>query len=85
MIIALHVLIALSSIILTGITSFSPSKLKLTLSYVLVGMTIASGTYLIITMPAHMISTCFEGLLYIGVVTVGLIFAQRKLAVNSNN
>lgn len=78
--ILLHVLIALFSIFFTGLTSFFPSKTKLTISYIFVMLTIATGTYLIIMMPAHMITTCFEGLLYIGVVTVGIVIAQRRLA-----
>jgi hypothetical protein len=80
MFILLHVLIALSSVGFTGYTSFFPSKNKITFSYALVALTIGTGTYLIISRPAHMIATCFEGLVYIGVVTIGIIFAQRKLA-----
>ncbi len=84
MLVIAHVFIALASVICTGYTSFFPSKTKLAVSYGLVALTIASGSYLIFTKPAHMIATCFEGLLYIGVVTIGIIFAQKKLASLQN-
>ena len=80
MVILLHVLIALASLILTGITFLFPSKAKLFLSYTLVALTLVSGTYLVLTKPAHILQTCLEGLIYLAVVTVGIFSAQRKLA-----
>lgn len=80
MILLAHILIALSSIFFTGFTSFFPSKKKLTISYISVMATIATGAYLIVSRPSHMVTTCFEGLLYIGVVTVGIIIAQKRLS-----
>lgn len=76
----LHILIALSSVIFTAYTSFTPSKAKLQKAYALVGLTLATGTYLIATKPVHMVQTCITGLVYIGLVTVGLIYARQRLA-----
>ena len=80
MILITHILIALASIGFTTYLYFSPSKKKLYVSYSLVGLTIATGTYLIITMPAHMVQTCIEGLAYLAIVSVGILLAQKKLA-----
>ncbi|HEX7041739.1 MAG TPA: hypothetical protein VF189_00675 [Patescibacteria group bacterium] len=76
----IHILIALSSLVFSGITFLVPTLKKLYFSYTLVGLTIVSGTYLIISKPAHMLTVCFEGLLYIGVVSIALLFANKKLA-----
>lgn len=80
MFIFLHVIIALSSILYSGFILLSPSKKKLNISYCLISATFATGTYLIMSMPAHMIQACLEGLLYLGVVSLATIFAHKKLA-----
>ena len=83
MLIALHVIIALASIVFAAYAMFSPSKAKLNISYTFIGATFISGTYLIITMPAHMIQACLEGLLYLGVVSIATVLAHKKLATES--
>ena len=80
----LHIIIALSSVIFTGYTSFTPSKSKLQKAYLLVGLTLATGTYLLLTKPTHMVQTCITGLVYIGLVTVALVFARHRLARSEN-
>jgi len=75
----LHILIALSSIFYTGFTYISPSKKKINISYMLILSTIGSGTYLIILNQSHMISACITGIIYLGVVSVGILFAKKKL------
>jgi hypothetical protein len=79
----LHILIALSSIAFTTYVFFSPSKPKLNASYALVAATIASGTYLVFANPAHMLQSCVSGLIYLGIVTVGIVSARAKLARNA--
>jgi len=76
----LHILIALTSIVFTGYMSFSPSLRKLHIVYGLVIATLGSGLYLILTTHTHMLSTCLEGLVYIGCVVVAIVFAKRRLA-----
>lgn len=80
MIIFLHVLIAISSVIYTGYVFFSPSKQKLFISYVFVFLTIASGTYLVMLKPGHLLQSCLMGLAYLGVVIIGIVSAKYKLA-----
>lgn len=64
----------------TGYVAFHPSKGKLNFSYLLIAMTFLSGTYLVFIKPAHMVQSCMMGLAYLGAVSIGIAFAQRKLA-----
>lgn len=79
MVVLLHIFIALASIIAASIAYLSPSKAKLNFSYGLIALTFITGTYLVIMKPAHMVQTCFTGLVYLGVVSVAIIAAHRKL------
>jgi hypothetical protein len=79
-----HIFIALSSVIYAGVMSFLPSKTKLTITYGLVGLTLLSGTYLVILTPSRMVSACFSGLFYIALVTVGILITRRRLAQVEN-
>ena len=80
MAIIVHVLIALTSVIYAGFTFFQPSGKKLNVSYILVAATIATGTYLVIMKPSHMVSSCITGLAYLAVVFALIISARHKLA-----
>ena len=79
MIVLLHVAIALLSVLYTAYVLMSPSQTKLSVSYGLVGMTIASGTYLTVMAPAHMVEACMAGLFYTVVMLVSIVAARRKL------
>lgn len=81
MILPLHIAIALLSVIYTAFVYFSPSKAKLRGSYALVALTVATGTWLIVANPAHMVQSCVTGLLYLGVIFYGIHLASNKLAV----
>lgn len=78
--IILHILIAFSSLVFTGYMFLQPSAKKLHISYSLVGLTVLTGTILVITMPSHMVSACFAGLTYLGLVSVGIVSTRHKLA-----
>lgn len=80
MIVFLHVLIALASMAYATYVFFSPSQSKLKISYGLVGATLASGTYLTVINPAHMVQTCTTGLIYLAVVSAAILSARHKLA-----
>lgn len=80
MILASHIIIALSSVIYSTVLLISPSKTKLHITYALTALTIASGTLLVITMPSHMVSACESGLAYISIVLVAIVSAQRRMA-----
>ncbi len=80
MLLLLHIIIATTSIIYTAYVYFFPSKSKLNISYALVAGTLISGTFLLISTPSHMVSTCITGLTYLGFISVGIISARHKLA-----
>jgi len=78
MIILLHVLIALSSLVFTTYLYLKPSKTKFYASYTLIGATLASGTYLVISSSAPLLSSCTTGLTYLSIVTFANLLAHRK-------
>lgn len=80
MVVLLHVIIALSSITLSSYLFFKPSKKAMKASYGLIAGTVASGSYLIVTSPAHMLETCTVGLIYLGIVVAATLATRAKLA-----
>lgn len=82
MILPFHILIALASVGYTTFLYLKPTKGKLFTSYTLVGLTLTSGTYLVITNPAHLASACVTGLIYTGFTLAGIVSARRKLEVS---
>jgi len=80
MVLVFHILIALASLVCSTVLIFMPTKTKLRLTYGLVVLTLASGTYLVASKPAHMVQACMTGLLYLGFVSVGVVAAHFKLA-----
>jgi len=79
MVLILHIIIALTSIAYTTLTYFTPSKNKLRASWALAALTIASGTWLVISTHSALLQSCMTGLAYLAVVSVGIIAAQHKL------
>jgi hypothetical protein len=57
-----------------------PTKRKLQISYSLVGLTLVSGTALVVTTHSPLLSSCMTGLVYLGIVLSGIFATQRKLA-----
>lgn len=80
-----HILIALTSVGFTTLVFFSPSARKLWASYGLVAVTLISGFYLVWSNPTHMLQACMSGLLYVGVVSLGLVSVHHKLADERNH
>lgn len=80
MILGLHISAAIISLLVSGYSYFRPSARLMKASYSLVGLTLASGTYLVIAGPAHILSVCLSGLLYIGAVSTSLALARGRLA-----
>lgn len=85
MIVLLHVLIALTSIGFTTYLYCRPSKRKFYASYSLIAATLASGTYLVISTHAPMLSSCTTGLLYLGIICCIMVPAHIKLAADEKN
>lgn len=79
MIVLLHVLIALASMGIATYTFFRPSLKKLAVSYGFIIGTVASGTYLLITVPSHILESCLMGLFYLTVTSIATIAAHVKL------
>lgn len=78
-----HVVIAIISIILASITFFKPSMKKLYASYGLILATVASGTFLLVSSPSHILESCLTGLSYLTVISIATIATHiriRKLA-----
>lgn len=73
----LHILIALASIGYTTYLIFFPSKRQLYVSYSLIGLTVASGTYLAISLHTNILQTCETGLAYLAIVLTALVLARR--------
>lgn len=80
MILAIHILIATMSLLYTTYVLVSPSEMKLKACYGFVAATVISGTYLVLSMPAHMVSACITGLTYLGVMFLAIAGAHRRLA-----
>lgn len=83
MVVLIHVLIALASIGISTYALIAPSYAKLKVSYSFVGATLASGTYLVVSTHANMLSSCTTGLVYLSIVSTLLALAHRKLAAET--
>lgn len=80
MILAVHIFLALSSIILASISTLYPSPSKLYACYGLAGGTLASGTLLVFSSGSHLVEACLSGIFYLAVVSALVIRVQSKLA-----
>lgn len=76
----LHIAVALTSLLQTSYMLVAPSKWGLRVSYALMGLTLSSGTYLIVSTGTHMLEACLMGVLYTGFVAFGIVRTQRALA-----
>ena len=79
MIVLLHVLIAISSIVLASFVFFKPTMKRLLASYGFIVATVASGTYLLLAMQADILRTCLSGLFYLTVVSVVTIATHVRV------
>ena len=80
MLLLTHILIALSSLLFTTYLYFKPSKAKIYASYLLIGLTLGTGTILILIHPASLSKTWTSGLLYFAFTISGTLAAQYKIA-----
>lgn len=78
-ILLLHIVLAIFSLILTGILIFKPSKQKINYTFLLFLGTLATGTYMILTMNVNLLVTCMEGLIFMAVVLGGIAIARKRL------
>ena len=64
----LHIILAVMSLILTGVLIFKPSKNKINGTFLLFLGTLVTGTYMIFTMKVNILVVCLEGLAFMGVI-----------------
>lgn len=83
MLLILHILTALASLVFAGTVYFKSSQKLLYFSYSLVGVTIASGTGLIVANSHSLVSACLTGLGYLSIVLTILVVSKRKISQNS--
>lgn len=83
MILLAHITIALLSVVYaTFLMIKAPRKQNaITVSYVLIALTLISGTYLTVLNPSHLVQSCISGLIYTGVVTAMTSAIRRKMAL----
>jgi hypothetical protein len=79
MIILIHVIIAFTSLIIASFAFFQPSIKKLIVSYGFVIATIGTGSYLLVTIPSHILQSCLSGLTYLTIVSIATIAAHVRL------
>lgn len=80
MILLTHIVIALTSAAYSILVLFYPSPQRLRTSKVLICLTIASGTALVIHNKAALLPACQTGLLFTGFSLAGLSIAKHRLA-----
>jgi len=78
-----HVIVAFISLALTAYVFMRPSVALLRASAVLIAGTLASGTFLVATKPAHMLETCVMGIIFVALTTTGTVAARHKLAAEA--
>lgn len=83
MLLIFHVIIAILSLIHTGYLFLRPSKPGFQVSYSLVALTLATGFYLVFSSQTNLTRTCVSGLVYLGVVSLGIILAKHKLNIRT--
>lgn len=79
MVLIIHILIAISSLGFSAFVFFAPSRQKMRVSNVLTGLTLATGTYLVVHAPAHLPQACLSGLIYLAAILAATWAAHRKL------
>lgn len=80
MILLLHIGIAILSMLVAGIAFLAPSRTKIQVSYILMALTLGTGTYLVVMAPAHMVQACTIGVGYLAITATATVFARRKLS-----
>ncbi|HEX5797963.1 MAG TPA: hypothetical protein VFX79_01285 [Candidatus Saccharimonadales bacterium] len=85
MLLITHILIAMISILFATLLFFSPSNFKFRANYLLLGATLASGTFLVVDRGSHLVESCLMGLVYTGAVFTAIILAKKKFVRQTND
>jgi len=78
MILIAHIAAALLSIAYTTYLFISPSRANFFVNYGLIGLTLASGTYLVVSSHSRLLPACTAGLIYIGCISVATALARSR-------
>jgi len=79
-----HIIVALLSIACTTLGYARPTHKNLQASYVLAGLTFATGFYMVLSEPVSMLRACLSGVAYLTIVMAGIALTRRKLALLSS-
>ena len=79
MVLLLHISVALFSLAFTTYMLFRPSSRKLYSAYGTVGLTLATGVWLVVLEPRQLTHFCVTSLVYLAVVFAGIAFARHRL------
>lgn len=75
----LHIMFAIASLAITGVTMFVPSQSRVRIVAGSIALTIGSGVYLGVMNHAIIAHVCTSGLTYLALETVGVAFAVRRM------
>lgn len=76
----IHIIIAVTSVAFTTLLFVLPTRTKFRINYALIGLTLATGTYLVVSTNTSMLKACMSGLFYITLVTAGTVAARYRFA-----
>lgn len=79
MIVILHIFIAMSSVAYATYLLVRPSKRLFTAHYALITATLTSGTYIVLSTGAPMLSSCISGLAYTAFVSLCTLLAFVRM------
>jgi hypothetical protein len=80
MLLIFHIAVALAGLAFSTLALLAPSKAKIKATYGFIGLTLASGTYLVISTHAGILHSCVSGLVYVCLASSGALVGQRRLA-----
>lgn len=79
MMIMLHVIIALTSLVVSVMGLVAASRRLVACAYGLIVATVATGCALLILEPSQMLHVCISGLVYVALATSVISAAQRRV------
>ncbi len=81
MLLLIHIILAISGIVFATYSAFAPSKKRLAISYALTIATLISAGFVVLASHTSFGHACLSGLAYLGVVSVGIVIAQKRMAL----
>jgi hypothetical protein len=85
MLLAIHIISALTGLTIAGLGYLRPSRTMLSLSIGLSVVVLGTGTYLVWTHPSHLASSVITGFVYFALMTAAIVGSARKLGVRAES